>query len=255
MKNIVFTFILLFVVSLMTQPVLSADVEHGLVAHWTLNEGSGDTAKDVTGNGHDGTLIGDPQWTDGKFGGAIDFDQAGDEVNVPFNADLNSDTFTVSAWANVADGSGGHRSVVSCRDDFPQRGYIFYALPDNKWAYIIGKGAGWDHIIGPDVNLGEWDHIAGVYADGKMAFYVNGELAGEKDAEISLNTAQELLIGAGANERNTHDYLYKGKIDDVRVYNRALNADDIAAVMSGELTAVEPAGKLATTWAKLKAKK
>lgn len=254
MKNIVFTFALLFVVSLMAQPALSADVAEGLVAHWTFNEGTGDTTEDVTGNGHDGTLIGDPQWTDGKFGGALEFDQDGDEVNVPFDAALNTETFTVTVWANVEDGSGGHRAPVSCRDDFPQRGYLFYALPDNQWVFIIGKGQGWDHVRGPDVNLGEWDHIAGVYADGTLKFYVNGELAGEKEAPISLNTAQELLIGAGANERANHEYLFKGKIDDVRVYNRELNLDDITAVMAGEVTPVEPVGKLATAWGKLKAK-
>ena len=87
-----------------------------------------------------------------------------------------------------------------------------------------------------------------------MKFYVNGELIGEKETPISLNTAQEFLIGAGANERANHAYLFKGKVDDVRVYNRELYLDDITAVMAGEVTPVEPAGKLATAWGKLKAK-
>ena len=147
MKNIVFTCTLLFVVCLMAQPVLAADVAAGLVAHWTFNEGTGNTAKDVTGNGHDGTLIGDPQWTDGKFGGALEFDQDGDEVNVPFDAAMNSETFTVCAWANVEDGSGGHRAPISCRDDFPQRGYLFYAAENPPIHGFLSSAKGLDGTI------------------------------------------------------------------------------------------------------------
>ncbi len=57
------------------------------------------------------------------------------------------------------------------------------------------------------------------YADGKQKFYVNGELVGEVDSQPTLNTKQEFLIGAGANERANHEYLFKGIIDEVRVYN------------------------------------
>ena len=104
------------------------------------------------------------------------------------------------------------------------------------------------------MNIGEWEHLAGTFADGKMNFYVNGEHVGDQDSEILVNTKQEFLIGAGANERATHEYLFKGKIDEVRIYDHALSADEISSVMESETTPVEPSGKLATTWAKLKAK-
>jgi hypothetical protein len=197
--------------------------------------------------------MGDPQWVDGYFGGALEFNQAGDEVNVPFHADLNQETFTICAWANVEPGSGGHRAVISARDTAPQRGYIFYVTPNNKWEFWTG-GNTWNKITGPDMKPGEWEHIAGIYTDGKQKFYVNGELVGEKDSALTVNQAHELLIGAGANERATHEYLFKGMIDEVRVYNRELDEDEIAAVMKSESLAVEPSGKLAVTWGQLKAK-
>ena len=59
-----------------------------------------------------------------------------------------------------------------------------------------------------------------------MNFYVNGEHIGEMDSPISLNTRQEFLIGAGANERANHEYRFKGKIDEVRIYDRELSADE-----------------------------
>ncbi len=103
------------------------------------------------------------------------------------------------------------------------------------------------------MNFGEWDHLAGTYADGTQKFYINGELVGENDAGPIFNTQQEFLIGAGANER-AHEYLFKGKIDEVRVYNRELDENEIAAVMESDSLAVEPSGKLAVTWGQLKAK-
>jgi len=104
-----------------------------LVGHWKLDEGSGTVAADATGNGHDGTLNGDPQWVDGYFGGALDLDGQGDEVEVPYSPDLNpEDSFSISAWANLAADGAGHRAVISCRNEPPVAGYIIYATPGQR---------------------------------------------------------------------------------------------------------------------------
>lgn len=256
MKTIIITVAILFVVCLMVQPPLSVAVDDGIVAYWDFNEKEGNTASDSSGNGHNGTLIGDPQWTnDGKYGGALEFDGQGDEVDVPYHADLNQEVFTICAWANVKSGSAGHRAVVSSRADFPQRGYIFYAEPGHTWEFWIGAGANhWKPVRGPAVNLDKWDHLAGTYADGNHKFYVNGEFIGEENFDISINPNEEFLIGAGANETANHNYRFVGKIDEVRLYDRVLDEDEIADVMESESLAVEATGKLALTWGQLKAK-
>ncbi len=235
------------------QPLFSQSVTDGLVGHWTLNDASGITVEDLSGNDYNGTLVGDPQWTDGYFNGGLEFDGTDDEVEIPFHETLNPETFTITAWANVRTGGTNHRAVISSRDDFPQRGYIFYCTPGNVWEFWTG-GDGWKPITGPAVNLDEWDHLVGTYADGSQKFYVNGELVGETSATLSVNTAQELLIGAGANETATHNYHFVGTIDDVRIYDRALDESEITLVMEGELTPVESLGKIAVTWGQLKAK-
>ncbi len=256
MKAKTLTLALLLFAGFLVLPMLTQAVEEGLVAYWDFNETNGEIASDSSGNGHDGTLLGDPQWTkDGYFGGGLEFDQAGDEVNVPFHEDLNQETFTITAWANVEPGSGGHRAVVSNRDEPPTAGHIFYAAPNNTWEFWTGDGATpWVAIRGPAVNLGEWDHLAGTFADGKQKFYVNGELIGESDSDPNFNSRQEFLIGAGANERANHEYLFKGIIDEVRLYNRVLGEKEIAAVMESESLDVKASGKLAVTWGHLKAK-
>ncbi len=134
-SRILLSALILLFVGLITQPLFSVNIEDDIVAYWAFNEMKGETASDSSGNGHDGTLIGDPQWVDGYFGGGLEFDQVQDEVNIPYNADLNSEVFTICAWANVEPGSSNHRAVVSSRDDFPQRGFIFYAEPSHNRTY------------------------------------------------------------------------------------------------------------------------
>ena len=237
------------------QPLYSQSVTDGLVAHWNLNDASGTTVGDSSGNGHEGTLVGDPQWTDGYFDGALDFDGTGDEVEIPFHETLNQETFTITAWANARTGGTGHRAVVSSRADFPQRGYIFYCEPGNTWEFWIGAGANhWKPVRGPAVNLDEWEHLVGTYADGNHKFYVNGEFIGEENFDISVNPNEEFLIGAGANETANHNYRFLGIIDEVRLYNRVLTEDEITKVMDSESLDVEPSGKLALTWGQIKKK-
>ena len=253
MKNVLIASTLLLLVGFSVLPVFAQDVEDGIVAYWAFNETSGETASDSSENGHDGTLMGDPKWTkDGYFGGALEFDQVGDEVNVPYHADLNQETFTICAWANVEPGSADHRAVVSARDNGPERGYIFYAEPGNTWEFWTGDGE-WRKTQGPAVKLGDWEHLAATFADGTQKFYVNGELEGETASALIVNPSQELLIGAGANEHD-HEYFFKGVIDEVRIYDRELDEDEIAAVMKSESLVVDPSGKLAVTWGQLKAK-
>jgi hypothetical protein len=241
---------------LVALPVGAQNLSDALVAYWPLNETAGDTAVDASGNGHDGNLMGDPEWADGYFGGALEFDGVGDEVNVPYDAALNPETFTVCAWANVQPGSAGaHRAVLASRDDFPQRGYIIYAEPGDTWQFWVGVGAGgvtWNSVQGPPVEAGEWSHLASVYADGTQKLYFNGEFIAESDADLNLNEAQVFLIGASANELDPHQFLFVGKIDDVRLYDRELSEDEIELVMASEATAVESSGKISTIWGSLK---
>ncbi len=252
MKTITLGIALILFAVCIVQPAVS--VENGLVAYWAFNEDSGEIASDSSGNGFDGELLGDPAWTkDGYFDGALEFDQDGDEVSIAFNADLNQDTFTVCAWANVDPDSANHRAVISSRHEPPLSGYIIYAEPGNKWQFWIGTGSPpWSVVQGPAINLGEWEHLAAICAGGKQMFYVNGELVGEQDGAVNVNTQQELLIGAGANERANHNYRFKGKIDEVRIYDRQLSGDEIMAVMETSFAPVEATGKLALTWGQLK---
>ncbi len=213
---------------------LAGSVSADLVGYWKLDDGSGTVATDSSGNGNDGDLIGNPTWTTGVFGGALHFAGSADKVDVPPNPALNpEEAFTVCVWANADPSGSGHRSPLTSRDDYPQRGYIIYVEPGNTWQYWIGTGdGGWNNTQGPAVTLGEWTHVAATYDQGEKKFYINGELVAEDTATISPNTAQVLRIGAGASE-SAGNYFFAGSIDEVAVFNHALSAAEVGSAMEG----------------------
>jgi len=200
----------------------------GLVGYWRLDEGSGTIAYDSSGNGHDGELIGNPEWVTGYFGEALQFAGSLDKVDVPYSAELNPENeFTVSVWVNLDPGGSGYRSPVTSRNDFPTAGYIIYCTPANTWEFWTGTEAGaWDGAGSPPVALGEWTLVTATYSDGEKKLYVNGELAGESSATMPPNTAQVLRIGAGASEGDGN-YFFAGTIHDVRIYDHALTEAEI----------------------------
>jgi len=77
--------------------MLTGAADADLVGLWRLDETSGTIAHDASGNGHDGTLIGDPKWVPGKIGGALDFD--GEEDLVELGAfDVIGSGITLAGW-------------------------------------------------------------------------------------------------------------------------------------------------------------
>ena len=214
-----------FLLSLVTQTSI-ADAD--LVGWWKLDDGSGTTATDSTGNGHDGTLEGNAQWVHGYFVGALQFAGSPDRVVVPYSEQLNpEEAFTVSVWANVEPDSGGLRSAITSRDGSPPRGYIIYAGGNGNWQFVIGTGSGWSTADGSAVEKGEWTHVAATYVPGEQKLYINGELAGEASGTISLNTDKYLSIGAGGTNWPQGHYFFPGLIDDIRIYDRVLTIDEL----------------------------
>jgi hypothetical protein len=219
----------LVLVALLILGVTTAHAD--LVGLWKLDEGAGDVAVDSTGNGHDGTLIGGPEWVEGYYGMGLRLGGSPAKVDIPHSMDLNPEEFSATVWANVDAAGSGHRSPITSRDDGPQKGYIIYVDPGNTWQFWTGPG--WDNLGGPAVVHGEWTHVGITFAGGEKKFYVNGELVAERSGiTVDLNTAQPLRLGAGATE-GAGNYFFVGTIDDVAVFNNALTLEEIQKAMAG----------------------
>ena len=206
----------------------------GLVGWWKLDETSGAIASDSSGNGHDGTIVGSPQWVGGYFGGALQFTGDPDMVTVPYSTQLNPENqFTVMLWANVAPGGTGYRAPFSSRVP----GYNLYApaagTASGTWEMWVGLDPGWAVVRpGPAIQEGEWIHIAGVYDNGDMKLYGDGQLGGEATGAMVPNRENELRIGAGGPATGALHH-FVGMIDDVRIYDEALSVEEILLAMEG----------------------
>ena len=197
-----------------------------LVAHYKFD---GDL-RDSVGSSH-GTAMGNAAVAnDPTRGQALSLDGTGDAVDVAYSEALNPEAFTVSLWAMPDPAGTSHRSPLTSRDDGPQRGYILYIEPGNAWQFWTGSGTGWDAVTGPMAKLGEWSHVAASFVDGQQTLYINGRLAGQGTAVLSPNTQRPLRIGGGATESTTGNYFFMGMIDEVRLYDRALSAEEVAGL-------------------------
>ena len=242
--------VLILVIGLMASIASAADTTSDLVGYWPLD---GD-ATDESGNGNDGTLAGNPAWMAGRIGQAIELDGTDQHVDVPgFN--LVTDTATFVAWINgwkmnedqwTYTGIVFSRSANACGIGFGGNDSIHYTWND------YAENA-WDWEGGPKIPRNEWAMVAAVIEPDKATAYVYTDVDGLQSAVNNIphieQTVDALKFGHDPNSAIRH---FDGMIDEVRIYDRALSAEDLRELATGDGTAVAPAGRLATNWGAIK---
>jgi len=202
---------------------LQISVNSSLVAAYGFEEGQGATAADSTSNNNTGTLINNPVWTDlGKFGKAIEFNGTNSYVSIAHSASINLTTgITVMAWCYPNRIMESTSSVVSKGTD------VFWlgarATP-NRPRFSAGNGVNG----AAELPLHEWTHLAGSYDGANVRLYVNGTLVSSQSRTGLLQTASSNL-GIGGDPISGQ--YWAGRIDEIRVYNRALGSGEIQADM------------------------
>jgi len=92
---------LIYLVSFVLVLSVAGNASAGLVAHWPLDEGSGTTAVDLSGNGHDATIGGTANWVPGQIGLALDFD--GSSTYIDMDDRVVEGTFSLTMWLKPRD--------------------------------------------------------------------------------------------------------------------------------------------------------
>jgi len=242
---IVTVFTLLFSVWSITM----AGTEEFLVAYWPFNEGSGTIAADASGNGHDGELIDNPSWGQGKFGGGLDFGAGGGYVLVPDDdaLDLTAD-LTYMGWFNLNEAIEGQRRMMSKNDsifflfDFSDPGSLdFLVKPNNDFA----ESTTVDWVVGT------WYHFAGTYDGDALRMYINGALEGEATG-VSPIAVSDLDLWIGADDYLLPTTTLPGILDEIRIYSVALTENEIREVMDSATAVNKGEDKLAVTWGAVK---
>ena len=201
----------------------------GPVAAWAFDEGMGTVARDSVGT-LNGTVSGATWSTAGRYGGALFFDGLDDVVTVSDAAPLDLATgMTVEAWVRPRTLSG--RRTVAGKSGQSTLAYGLYAHTDVSRPAGVANIGGTDHQVtgAAALPVDTWSHVAVTY-DGQAArVYVNGTLAGSKTVSGTLlQTGGGLRIGGNS----VWGEWFHGRIDDVRIYNRALTASDIQSDMN-----------------------
>jgi hypothetical protein len=191
-----------------------ADILTSLMAQYKLNEGTGTTASDSTGNGHTGTTNGDFAWhSPGKIGASSASYSGTTGGGVSFTRWEPGTTFTYAAWiyipsgtvntfANLmTNGNGTGLWVVSSKIDY--------------------DAAGGGHLSNTTITRDTWHHIAVVNNANAVTFYLDGS------ADGTATVAQDQFFDGMGCDSGTAGECFTGYQDDVRVYTRALSSSDI----------------------------
>jgi len=216
----------------------------GLVAYYSLDADAGDDS----GNGFDGTVMGDPQATAGTIGGAMEFDGDGDYIEVAHDDGLDiTGAISLALWirTDAEDPEGqGLETAPMCKA-------LSGASPSWSWQIRYGWGSPQPYMaftfntsprawayVGQNLEQGEWHHIA-CSADGEtLTAYLNGQATESTPMGDITSSPTPVLIGS---DGWGSDWI--GGIDEVRIYNRALSAGEIL-FLTGYMADVTAPGDL-----------
>ncbi|MFC1576516.1 LamG-like jellyroll fold domain-containing protein, partial [Candidatus Omnitrophota bacterium] len=226
---------------------LTVDSQAGLdsVAHWLMNDTDGSTAVDSSGNGHDATGTYTP--TSGKISGALMFNGSSDYTEVSgWQSTTGNDPFSISAWLKTVKSDSGHSYLLSW-GAWDNNTMVNFGLDmDNypgKLVFFTGNYGSTATIASSvSVNDGNWHYGVATWDGTTMRIYVDGVLSGQQTGTLSIGSGDTGIgtsipymdVGGG------NGMAWNGSVDDVRIYDTALDISQIAQLYnSGSGTEAE----------------
>jgi len=225
-----------------------------LLLHLPFNEGEGKVAHDMSGCHSDGVIF-NAKWARGKYGLALEFSGDG-YVEVKGGPKRKTEEVTLMAWI-FSDVMEPRNVIISRCSEDNVRGYelsvgeqlglqfeVFSkGEPDERIAVVKAENV---------LRRSRWTHVAVTFkGKGFIRVYIDGILKaeGKMDFTCSFDNTEPLRIGVGFSKPRT-PFFFKGLIDEVLIFNRALSEEEIRQVIEG--MAVLPQGKLPAAWGMVK---
>lgn len=202
----------------------------GLVGEWLFNG----NANETTGLNNTGTLSGTNPTTNrkGVSNKALYFDGNDDEITVADHNNLShkNQEFTISYWMEPNDATQRGLQFIYYKGlhDYSSGEYGSFIYDEGNYlqSYILNNGLDYTNNVkwsgSPIIEWNKWQHVCWVWNKNKIEVYIDGKLMKTTNINgVMANTATDLHIG------NKSGYFYKGKLDDFRIYNRALSEDEV----------------------------
>jgi len=193
-------------------------------AIWHFNEGAGNATNDTSGNGNNGILNG-TNWTNGAMGQGLEFDGDDDYLEVLDNPALDiTNKISIEAWIMPEVSNEINPAIV-------------YHYDGNGWYLLLREGntsSPKPAFSGLNINeakssvgltIGKWNYIAITYDRQKVRIFINGILTNDTiETDALTKSTSSLTIGSTSHANNA---FFKGKIDEVAIYDRALTPSEI----------------------------
>ncbi len=204
---------------------IATRLDTGLVGYWHLDEGTGTTAYDASGYGENGTLVSGPTWqtsSNCKAGTCLSFDSTDDYVslsNISVNT-ASSQKNTVEFWM--------YWNGVTTEMPFGFTSYDLY-LTSGAFGFNHGCGDVWG--ISSSGMSNKWLHVAAIFYNGNYLneqLYIDGvqqTLSQRVGTSCNRSVTTSARIGTWVNSL----YIFGGKIDELKIYNRELTASEVLA--------------------------
>ncbi|MBX2998258.1 MAG: putative Ig domain-containing protein [Caldilineaceae bacterium] len=204
-----------------------------LISYWPMNEAVGSTLFTDIQSGYNGSCSGAacPTAVNGKVAGALSFD-GNDKVDIPHQADFNwnnTDSFSIELWVNTTQNCagnkvfigkyGGNTGSMAWWVGCSPTGNAYFSVRDSRKTSVGFGGT-------TQINNGNWHHLVAVYngSSRQNLLYVNGQLEASRASNFAGDFVSNvgLTLGYYANS-----YFYRGILDEVAIYDRALDAGEI----------------------------
>ncbi len=206
---------------------------YGLVGHWKLAETAGTTATDSSGKALNGahtggTTVGQSGPYPGAGQYAAGFDGSNDYVNgaSATNYAAFADGFSIVGWVNL----DSHVDYAAVLENGATTDSCSLAFSGTGQVRVVGRSSGGlqIHTTAATLPLGRWVHVVGTHDGTTFKAYVDGQLVSSASNAFALTTpAGNLTLGVSL--QGNDEYL-DGRLQDVRLYNRAIAADEVAEI-------------------------
>lgn len=200
--------------------------------HWSLDEGSGTTAKDDGPNAAPLTLTGGTTWGPGVSGSSLRFDGQGQFAETDGPVLDTTGSYSVSAWVTLDSLPGNYATAVS--QDTRRQASPFY-LQYGQGAFAFSTPGENRARLETTPESGRWYHLVGVRdaAHGEIKLYVDGELAATATAGPAYPSTGGLAVGRAQWDGTDTDF-WNGAVDEVHAYDKALTDAEVTALHDAE---------------------